>query len=162
MCAGKATLLKELFFKDSVHPVLVGGSEGGLILKNKVWMQAAERTFLLLQAAAHTQHRLGGDSALAGKTQKNHICLRTNSRLHLQRSMPGWEMGCQSRVNRSLLRKTQGLHLKKNHHRGRGAAPALPSEIPTGDSPHCRGRAQPQDRIHPSGLGLTLSRLQVW
>lgn len=118
MCAGKAMLSKELFFKDSTHPVLAGGSEGDLILKNKVWVQVAERTFLLLGAAAHTAPAWKG-FCFSRQNPGKHIFLQTSSRTQLQRSMPGWEMGCQSQVNRALLRKTQGLHLKKNNQRKR-------------------------------------------
>lgn len=73
MCAGKATLSKELFFKDSAHPVLAGGSEGRLILKNKAWMQVAERIFLLLGAAAHTAPAWKGFCFSRQNPGKSHI-----------------------------------------------------------------------------------------
>lgn len=135
--AGKARLSKDLFFKASAHPVLAGGSEGGLIPKIKLWMRAVEGSFLLCGAVAHTapawmascfsRQNPGKSGVLSNQLRT--LFAKVNTRVGDELSAPRM-VSCpshQSQVNRSLLRKTRGLCLiktiRENNHRGRGTAP---------------------------------------
>lgn len=124
-CAGKAMLSKDLFFKASAHPVLTGGSEGSVIPKIKVWMRAAEGSFLLLGAAAHAappwrafcfSRQTPGKSDVLSN-QLGTLFAKASARVGDGLSAP--PRGCcpprQSHSNRPLLGKKTGFMSDKNN-----------------------------------------------